>query len=61
VFKFSFFLYLFICVRAALPRYRYDQLMKLGWKTLLPFSLGWLFLIMGILFAFEWYPLFLMN
>ena len=37
--KISFFLFLFIWVRATLPRYRYDQLMKLGWKIFLPISL----------------------
>jgi NADH-quinone oxidoreductase subunit H len=37
--KVLFFLYLFILIRAALPRYRYDQLMKLGWKVFLPLSL----------------------
>lgn len=37
--KISFFLFLFIWVRASLPRYRYDQLMRLGWKIFLPISL----------------------
>lgn len=37
--KVSFFLFLFIWVRASLPRYRYDQLMRLGWKVFLPISL----------------------
>jgi NADH-quinone oxidoreductase subunit H len=37
--KISFFLFLFIWVRASLPRYRYDQLMRLGWKVFLPISL----------------------
>lgn len=37
--KISFFLFLFIWVRASLPRYRYDQLMRLGWKVFLPLSL----------------------
>lgn len=38
--KVSFFLFVFIWVRASLPRYRYDQLMDLGWKVFLPLSLG---------------------
>ncbi len=37
-------LFIFIWARAAFPRYRYDQLMRLGWKVFLPFSLGWLVL-----------------
>ena len=41
-FKVSLFLFLFIWVRAALPRYRYDQLMNIGWKTFLPLSLAFL-------------------
>lgn len=40
--KVSFFVILFIWMRAALPRYRYDQLMGLGWKVFLPISLGYL-------------------
>ena len=46
----------FAWVRAAFPRYRYDQLMRLGWKIFLPLSLGWLFLTAGILMAFNWLP-----
>lgn len=42
--KISFILFWFIVVRAALPRYRYDQLMNLGWKVLLPISLMWVVL-----------------
>ena len=42
--KIAFCLFLFIWVRATFPRYRYDQLMRLGWKVFLPFSLFWLIL-----------------
>lgn len=38
--KVCFFLFLFVFCRAALPRFRYDQLMELGWKSILPFSLA---------------------
>jgi NADH-quinone oxidoreductase subunit H len=42
-------LFVFIWVRATFPRYRYDQLMRLGWKVFLPFSLLWLVLTAGVL------------
>ena len=50
------FLFAFIWVRAAFPRYRYDQLMRLGWKVLLPLSLAWVICVSGILLAFNWLP-----
>ncbi|MCC5954948.1 MAG: NADH-quinone oxidoreductase subunit NuoH [Natronohydrobacter sp.] len=43
--KMAFFFFLFAMVKAIVPRYRYDQLMRIGWKVFLPFSLGWVVLI----------------
>ena len=54
--KVVFLLFVFIWVRATFPRYRYDQLMRLGWKVFLPFSLLWLVLTAGALMAFGWLP-----
>jgi NADH-quinone oxidoreductase subunit H len=54
--KICFCLFTFIWVRATFPRYRYDQLMRLGWKVFLPFSLIWLVLTAGALMAFGWLP-----
>lgn len=54
--KVSFFLFLFIWVRAAFPRYRYDQLMRLGWKVFLPLSLAWVLFVAGILVGFDALP-----
>lgn len=54
--KICFFVVLFIWVRAILPRYRYDQLMDLGWKCFLPLSLAFLILIAGLLVSFDWLP-----
>jgi NADH-quinone oxidoreductase subunit H len=46
--KLFMFIFGFIWVRGSLPRVRYDQLMKLGWKVLMPFSLGWILLVATI-------------
>lgn len=51
--KILFFIFLFILVRATYPRYRYDQLMRLGWKIFLPISLAFVIFISGILIAFD--------
>lgn len=55
-FKIILIVFLFIWVRAALPRYRYDQLMRLGWKVFLPLSLAWVVFYSGILIAFDILP-----
>ena len=47
--KMLFFFFLFSWVKATVPRYRYDQLMRLGWKVFLPLSLFWVFLVSGYL------------
>ncbi|HKO08973.1 MAG TPA: NADH-quinone oxidoreductase subunit NuoH [Alphaproteobacteria bacterium] len=56
IFKMCAVLFVFLWVRAAFPRYRYDQLMRLGWKVFLPASLLWLVLTAGVLVAFDWTP-----
>jgi len=55
-FKIALLLFVFLWVRATLPRYRYDQLMRLGWKVFLPLSLFWLVLTAGVLVWFDWLP-----
>ena len=46
----------FIITRATLPRYRYDQLMHLGWKCFLPLSISYLMFTAGLLISFNWLP-----
>jgi NADH-quinone oxidoreductase subunit H len=55
--KICLFVFIFVWARAALPPYRYDQLMALGWKCFLPVSIAWLVLASGILISFNALPL----
>jgi len=54
--KIAFVLFCFLWVRATMPRFRYDQLMRLGWKVFLPLSLFWLVATAGVLVTFGWLP-----
>lgn len=54
--KIAFLLFIFLWVRATLPRYRYDQLMRLGWKVFLPTTLVWLILTASVLVYMGWLP-----
>ena len=56
IFKILFLFILFALVKAIVPRYRYDQLMRLGWKIFLPFSLFWVVLTASYLFYFNLLP-----
>ena len=56
ILKVCFCLFVFVWVRATFPRYRYDQLMRLGWKVFLPISLIWLVITAGVLKVAGWLP-----
>jgi len=56
IIKINFILFLFIWVRGTFPRYRYDQLMRLGWKVFLPFSLFWVVATASFLIFFDLLP-----
>tara|TARA_B100000965_G_C19509298_1_gene721205 strand:+ start:86 stop:1102 length:1017 start_codon:yes stop_codon:yes gene_type:complete len=56
IIKIIFILFLFLWVRATFPRYRYDQLMRLGWKVFLPLSLFWVVATSGFLIIFDLVP-----
>ena len=56
IFKILLLFILFALVKAIVPRYRYDQLMRLGWKVFLPFSLFWVVLTAGFLYFFNLLP-----
>ena len=57
IFKILFLFVLFALVKATVPRYRYDQLMRLGWKIFLPLSLSWVVLTASYLFYFNLLPI----
>ena len=56
VLKVFLILFIFLWVRATFPRYRYDQLMRLGWKIFLPFTLVWVVITSAFLFYFDMLP-----
>jgi NADH-quinone oxidoreductase subunit H len=49
--KTAFFLFLFLWFRATFPRYRYDQIMRLGWKVFIPLTIVWLLVIGAAIMA----------
>jgi NADH-quinone oxidoreductase subunit H len=53
--KTAFLLFCFLWFRATFPRYRYDQIMRLGWKVFIPLTIVWLLLI-GVLMRMSWWP-----
>jgi len=53
--KTMFFLFCYLWFRATFPRYRYDQIMRLGWKILIPVTLVWIF-AEGVAIALGWQP-----
>jgi len=55
--KICFLLFIFIWVRATFPRYRYDQLMRLGWKVFLPISMAAVVIVAGLVLVFDISPL----
>ena len=54
--KVFFMFFMFAMAKAIVPRYRYDQLMRIGWKFFLPISLLWVVLTAGYLLAFDKLP-----
>jgi NADH-quinone oxidoreductase subunit H len=57
IIKICMLLFIFLWVRATFPRYRYDQLMRLGWKVFLPISLASVIIVAGVVLAFDISPL----
>ncbi len=57
VLKISFFLFVYLWIRATFPRYRYDQLMRLGWKVLIPVTIVWV-IVTALMVVLELKPWF---
>ncbi len=55
--KICFFLFVYLWIRATFPRYRYDQIMRLGWKVLIPVTIVWI-VVVGLLIGFKLPPWF---
>ncbi len=56
IIKTLFFMFMFLWVRATFPRYRYDQIMRLGWKIFIPVALVWIMVVAGlIVFDLAWW------
>jgi NADH-quinone oxidoreductase subunit H len=56
IIKVYIYLFAFIWVRATLPRYRYDQLMRLGWKVFVPITIGLVFISVSLTLLFDGFP-----
>jgi len=56
--KISFLLFCFLWFRATFPRYRYDQIMRLGWKVFIPITLVWIGVMGAAMFLTPWGHLF---
>jgi NADH-quinone oxidoreductase subunit H len=54
LFKMCFILFCFLWFRATFPRYRYDQIMRLGWKVFIPVTLVWIFVMGAAMFLTPW-------
>jgi len=54
--KFAFFAFCFVWFRASFPRYRYDQIMRLGWKIFIPITIAWIFVV-AVMAYNQWFTL----
>ena len=58
--KTSFFLFVYLWIRATFPRYRYDQVMRLGWKVLIPTTIVWI-VVLGLMIKLQLPPWFIAS